>query len=402
MDYYAFCKNYSLVTGIPVTLMEGQKALYTSMGEELSLDPSKTWVVFWEDPHVIGNPLFCSSNPDIEYGAVHIEGTSLYVILGPAFSIPLTENLVQAYIREHAIPLAHREAVADYLHEIPRLTHLQFARHLGVLYTALNQKDVDWDAFLNWDRANEEKRWEKQFEKQFQNTEEPLFHATWQYEQQLYRLINEGNTLALEQFLSVSQFPEEGRLAATPLRHTKNLFIQIAAKTGLMAAIRGGMDPVQTYQLIEMYTQECEKLQTQDSVHALLVSMLRDFSRRAGAVKIPQGISKETYACICYIREHTHEPVTVNSVADHIHRSRSYTSQIFRQELGITIGAFITRCKLEDAKSLLRHSQKSLSEISNYLCFSSQSYFQNVFKKKYGITPLQYRKNSGHNESTSM
>ena len=50
------------------------------------------------------------------------------------------------------------------------------------------------------------------------------------------------------------------------------------------------------------------------------------------------------------------------------------------------------RCRLEEAKSLLTYSDKTLSEISTYLCFSSQSYFQNIFKKKYGITPLKYRK----------
>ena len=46
---------------------------------------------------------------------------------------------------------------------------------------------------------------------------------------------------------------------------------------------------------------------------------------------------------------------------------------------------------LEEAKSLLTYSDKTLSEISNYLCFSSQAYFQTVFKKKYGLTPKQYR-----------
>lgn len=69
----------------------------------------------------------------------------------------------------------------------------------------------------------------------------------------------------------------------------------------------------------------------------------------------------------------------------------------FKEELGIHIGAFITSCKLEEAKTLLTYSDKSLSEISNYLCFSSQSYFQNVFKKQYGITPMQHRKNTQKN-----
>ena len=52
----------------------------------------------------------------------------------------------------------------------------------------------------------------------------------------------------------------------------------------------------------------------------------------------------------------------------------------FKGELGIRMGAYIMRCKLEEAKSLLTYSEKSLAEISSYLCFSSQSYFQNVFK----------------------
>ena len=56
------------------------------------------------------------------------------------------------------------------------------------------------------------------------------------------------------------------------------------------------------------------------------------------------------------------------------------------------IGAYITHCRLREAKALLRYTDKSLGEISSYLCFSSQSHFQNVFKKHIGRTPLEYRK----------
>ncbi|MEZ2716009.1 helix-turn-helix domain-containing protein [Niallia circulans] len=60
--------------------------------------------------------------------------------------------------------------------------------------------------------------------------------------------------------------------------------------------------------------------------------------------------------------------------------------------MDIKLSSFITVCKLEEAKNLLLYTNKSISNISNYLCFSSQSHFQTVFKKNYGITPVSFRK----------
>ncbi|MDD4156395.1 MAG: AraC family transcriptional regulator [Candidatus Cloacimonetes bacterium] len=57
----------------------------------------------------------------------------------------------------------------------------------------------------------------------------------------------------------------------------------------------------------------------------------------------------------------------------------------------MSITEFIIQCKIRDAKRLLRYSEKTLCEISNYLCFSSQSYFQTVFKKDTSLTPSKYR-----------
>ena len=86
------------------------------------------------------------------------------------------------------------------------------------------------------------------------------------------------------------------------------------------------------------------------------------------------------------------EDFSIESAAAFVHRSPSYLMKHFKSELGVHMGAYITRCKLEEAQSLLAYSDKTLAEISSYLCFSSQSYFQNVFKKQYGVTPLAYRK----------
>lgn len=53
--------------------------------------------------------------------------------------------------------------------------------------------------------------------------------------------------------------------------------------------------------------------------------------------------------------------------------------------------AYIREQKIDEAKRLLRQNEKSILQISELLCFSSQAHFQNVFKKEVGKTPLQYR-----------
>ena len=59
-----------------------------------------------------------------------------------------------------------------------------------------------------------------------------------------------------------------------------------------------------------------------------------------------------------FIRTHTNESISVNDVADSIQKSTSYTMKKFKTELGFTIGAFITRCKLEEAKMLFNLQYK--------------------------------------------
>lgn len=54
--------------------------------------------------------------------------------------------------------------------------------------------------------------------------------------------------------------------------------------------------------------------------------------------------------------------------------------------------AYVTKCNLDEARGLLVYSRDSLAKISAYLGYSGQSYFQNVFKKQFGVTPAQCRK----------
>ena len=81
----------------------------------------------------------------------------------------------------------------------------------------------------------------------------------------------------------------------------------------------------------------------------------------------------------------------VDELAKEVSLSPKYLSDRFRRETGQTLHSYIQEQKIREAKNLLRHTDDSLSEISQLLNFSSQSYFTSVFRKNTKLTPRQYR-----------
>ena len=73
--------------------------------------------------------------------------------------------------------------------------------------------------------------------------------------------------------------------------------------------------------------------------------------------------------------------------------SQTTLSREFKKYVGKTLIAYINDLKLNYACNQLKHTDLSILSIASSLGFDSLSHFSHLFKKKYGITPLQYRKN---------
>ena len=126
-------------------------------------------------------------------------------------------------------------------------------------------------------------------------------------------------------------------------------------------------------------------------IHILQYNMILDFAERVEKYRSGSNLSPLIRDCTNFITFHLNEPIRAIDVIEYSGRSRSYLSARFKKETGYEIGSYITWRKNEEAKLLLCYSDKTISEISTYLAFSSQPYFHNVFKKISGTTPLQYR-----------
>lgn len=82
---------------------------------------------------------------------------------------------------------------------------------------------------------------------------------------------------------------------------------------------------------------------------------------------------------------------TVMYLADKVHLSPNYLSDLLKKETGKNAQEHIHFYLIEEAKNLLLNSEKNINEIADNLGFEYPQYFNKLFKKKTGLTPMEYR-----------
>lgn len=92
-----------------------------------------------------------------------------------------------------------------------------------------------------------------------------------------------------------------------------------------------------------------------------------------------------------YIRIHSHDELTVNSVAEHFDITSTYLTQLFKKYESTTTVRFINRVKVQQAKELLLTTEMSIKQIALELGFQNEKYFFRVFKSEMQVTPSQFR-----------
>ncbi|NSL86941.1 helix-turn-helix transcriptional regulator [Chitinophaga solisilvae] len=96
-----------------------------------------------------------------------------------------------------------------------------------------------------------------------------------------------------------------------------------------------------------------------------------------------------------YIRQHFSSPLTVPQLSRDAGMSVSTFERAFKRVFGESPLNYIVECRLQEGAQLLAGTTIPVKEISNNVGFSNPNYFTTSFKKRFGITPLDYRRN-GH------
>ncbi len=381
-----FCSIFYEATMCPICLYEGTECVLSVPGDPFTFQRLHQQAL-WEKQEVC----FTISNTGLFYSRIPVEGSERSLVIGPFLMNFLSERFTVGVMEEYGIVAYPQEIVEDYLRKIASGVFSKATMLVRLVVFALTHHlPGPFDLFMDSQEEIMGAISEKQMNAVVQSREEENYHNTYELERMIYARVQSGD---VDYFRNLSQSVryKAGKTADTSLRQAKNLFI-INVTLTTRAAVAGGLDEEIAYQLSDEYIQTVENMISQDSIEHLSASMIIDFTERVREASLPlQDIPEDISRSIRYIRLHTNSNLSVQEVAEAVGLSRSHLSRKFKEVMGFEISAFIMRCKLEEARSLLMYSQQSITEISNYLCFSSQSYFTSVFRKKYGSTPKEYR-----------
>lgn len=87
--------------------------------------------------------------------------------------------------------------------------------------------------------------------------------------------------------------------------------------------------------------------------------------------------------------------LNVSFIADELHVSSAYLSNLYKVETGINLVKFITQYRIGRSKVLLKQTNMKISDVAQKVGYVNVSYFTSIFRNYEGCSPLQYREKEG-------
>lgn len=215
-------------------------------------------------------------------------------------------------------------------------------------------------------------------------------HTSFAGECQEYEAIKRGDLEHIEELVQRIPDGTPGILAKENLRNKKNFFIASITLFN-RAAIEGGLQEETAYAMSDSYIQTMEQCTAAEQISQLRLKAALDYTRQI------KELHKKKYSpaieqAIKYIHMHIHTKLTLELTAKAINISPSYLSRLFKKEMNCSFVDYVQKQRINAACDMLLYSNYSDSQISQYLSFSTQSYFVRIFRKHVGMTPGAYRK----------
>ena len=121
---------------------------------------------------------------------------------------------------------------------------------------------------------------------------------------------------------------------------------------------------------------------------------MEDFAEKVmGSEKVEEQVY-HPYVSFCIqkvSKDFGNAELSLQELARELHISSTYLGRLFKAQIGVFFNDYLLKVRMEMAIQLLLEQKYQAGEIAAKVGFSNQSYFNKMFRREYGVTPMKYR-----------
>lgn len=341
-------------------------------------------------------PMMLTDPLDLVWIAEYVEdpNTQMIIGIGPMFCNRSSVQNLETLLRRQDVSYALRTNLLNKLERVPVLSQSNIIQYAKMLHYTIYGKFVE-NGNIHTQITEDLIRLRDTPAEEFAAANPELVLSA---EKMILQVIREGDIHArpvVERAMSYMSGLEGGN--REPRRDVKDRMIIFTALCS-RAAVDGGVAVQIAVQVESQYIQSFEKCGRMIDLINLYAMMLKDFAARVHSCRENPKISPEIQRCCDYIRSHLQEPLELEAIAANVGYTGYYLTKKFHRETGIRMVDYIKDARVEQAKLMLM-TEASIQDISDALQFSSRGYFSKVFKSAVGMTPVDYRRAHGKEET---
>lgn len=165
--------------------------------------------------------------------------------------------------------------------------------------------------------------------------------------------------------------------------HKESIIIYKADQMKIVSLIR--------FLLEELKDNKEDVFLVSQNILEMILIKVNNFQNIESQGTVHKEINSSIYEIKKYIDLNYSHSINLDDLADMSHLNKYYLSHSFKEETGISPIQYLNKTRVKNAKILLESTNYSISEISRFTGFSSQSFFSQRFKEMTSFSPSEYR-----------
>jgi 2-isopropylmalate synthase len=131
----------------------------------------------------------------------------------------------------------------------------------------------------------------------------------------------------------------------------------------------------------------------EDIIKSSIAALVSAGNKLARSENITEGREERIVDIMNYLKSH-YRDVTLDELAENFNLSKPYLSKYIKENAGITFQDAVKEARMKKARKLLKDSNQTVESIAAAVGYDNVEHFNRLFKKIYGLTPVQFRRES--------